>query len=167
MTKSDGDSRSPCFKPRVLLKNTVGLPFIRTENFTIDTHQQIHNCHLFPKPHLPRRSRRKSQLRWSYAFSISSLQIIPALSAFNLLSKHSFEIRTSSKMCLSLTKAFWSFEIIFPTTLLRRFVSTLEIIFYTPFTRLMGWNSLISTAPTFFGINARKVIRLFSNFSAE
>jgi hypothetical protein len=64
-------------------------------------------------------------------------------------------------------KAFWGLEIIF-STIIFLLARTLATILYTPHTKLIGWNSLRSIAPAFFGIGEMKVaLRLFFKYTSS
>ena len=105
-TNNNGDNRSPCLKPLELPKKPQGEPLIKMEKRTVNRQKRIHCLHLVEKPLLSNICIRKFQFTWSKAFSTSSIQINPGTLDFNLLSKHSLAIRTGSRICLSLTKAF-------------------------------------------------------------
>lgn len=116
-----------------------------------------HENHLWLKTYFSSKYKRKSQHIWSKAFSISNLIKILCSLDFIILSKHSLVINTESRIFLPVTKTFWDFEMIFSITILMWLARTLEIILYTPLTKLIGWKSLISKTSTFLRIKAMNV----------
>lgn len=96
-TKRSGDSGSPCWKPLVLAKKPLKVPFTTTKNRTEEMQEDIHFNHCSPNPHL-RYIRRKYQFTWSHAFPKSILQSSPRTFSWSLLSKYSFAIKTESRI---------------------------------------------------------------------
>jgi hypothetical protein len=74
LTKRKGDSGSPYLNPQELLKKPAGEPFTKTEKQTEDMQCTIQEHYFSLKPHLLTMYKRKFQLTWSKAFTISSLQ---------------------------------------------------------------------------------------------
>lgn len=72
---------------------------------------------------------KKSQLTWSYVFSISILHIIPLMSLFILKLMALFMMRTICKICLPSTKVCWWLDTTFPITFLSLFVTFKHNIF--------------------------------------
>jgi len=128
MTNKRGNRGSRCLIPWELLKKPDRVPFTKTEKCIEVMQCAIQEHHFSPKPHLLNIYNKKSQLIWSYAFSISSLQINLGSPDLIQLSKHSLAIRTESRICLPFTKAFWEFEITFSITLLILFARALAMI---------------------------------------
>ena len=117
------DNGSPCLSPFEPEKKLEGLPLTSTEKLTEDMHILIHLLHLSPKPYLSNKYRRLSQLTWSLV-SMLTLKISPGKLLQTLLSRHSFAIRTKSKICLPLANAFCESDTSLPTTLLNLFAKT-------------------------------------------
>ena len=103
--KRQGERGSPCLNPLELRKKPVGHPLMRIENVAVDQHHFIQLIHLCPNPILDITSMRKFQFTWSKAFSMSNLRRRPDTFSFNLESRASLAIRTTSKICLPWTKA--------------------------------------------------------------
>ena len=107
ITNKGGAKWSPCLNPHELWKKPLGLPFTSTEKRIVEIQEKIHCLHLEPKPHLRSIYNKKFQCTWSYAFSKSSLHKTLGNPDLRWLSKHSLATNTKSRICCSLTKAFW------------------------------------------------------------
>uniref|UniRef100_A0A0V0GHZ0 Putative ovule protein n=1 Tax=Solanum chacoense TaxID=4108 RepID=A0A0V0GHZ0_SOLCH len=75
------------------------------ENLTVLIQKPIHFNHLSPNPICLKMFRRNPQFTWSYAFSKSSLHMMPAFSPLTLVSTHSLAINAASMICLPLMNA--------------------------------------------------------------
>ena len=105
-TKRYEERGSPWRSPLELRKKPIEVPLIRMEKQSFDIHHLTQANHLCPKPILLISSSTNSQLKCSYAFSTSNLQISPPLFLLNIESMTSLAIKVASRICLPSTKAF-------------------------------------------------------------
>lgn len=77
--KGKGDGGLLGLKPLKMLKKPPGDPLIKTESCTVEIQVRIHYIHFSPKPILPNKYRRASQVTRSFAFSMSNLQMTPGV----------------------------------------------------------------------------------------
>ena len=96
--KRRGERWSPYLIPLELLKNPTREPLIKIEKRTEEIHALTHLHHLTSNPILSKMYKRQSQLTWSYAFSMSNLQIISSLPLLMWLSRLSLATKTESRI---------------------------------------------------------------------
>ena len=72
ITNKSRDNGPPWRNPLQLPKKSLGLPLIKMENFTVEMQNKIYFLHCSKNPHRYSIYMRKSQLKWSNAFSTSS-----------------------------------------------------------------------------------------------
>ena len=79
ITNRSGERGSLWRSPLELPKKSLGEPFIKIENLTMEIQNRIHFLHFSEKPQRCNIYIRKSQLTWSKAFSTSNLHKTPGL----------------------------------------------------------------------------------------